>query len=128
MDINCYHELLSAARLLLAEYRDSGRFFLGPTPPKTRPGGDNPKGELQTLLARRGEGLPTYTVTNVETNMFLATVYFSGVHVTGHPCQTKKAAEKAAAAVALKQISGWKRKQLGHEERKLTKKRNKENQ
>ncbi|KAL8224368.1 hypothetical protein R6Q57_019843 [Mikania cordata] len=127
MDIHTHHELLSAVRLLLPEDKCNGRFMFNrqalyddskpyiasataPQPPVSRiacgPGGDNPKGQLQTLLTRAGCAAPTYRTTQLANNQFRSICEFNGMQIMGHPCQTKKQAEKDAAAEALDRLTG----------------------
>lgn len=116
--MSIHHDLLSAVRILVSEDQSKGSFVYGrqvlkPTDiPITKthptmvsriesgPGGDNSKGQLQTLLARRGHAAPVYTTTQLN-NQFKATVEFNGMQITGRPCSNKKSAEKDAAAEAL---------------------------
>ncbi|KAK9060030.1 hypothetical protein SSX86_020734 [Deinandra increscens subsp. villosa] len=124
MDIHTHHELLSAIRLLLPEDKCNGKFVFNrqvlykdskpyiasvPPPPVSRaesgPGGDNPKSQLQTLLTRAGCATPTYRTTQLPNSQFRSTCEFNGMQIMGHPCQTKKQAEKDAAAEALDRLT-----------------------
>ncbi|XP_076923997.1 DExH-box ATP-dependent RNA helicase DExH5, mitochondrial-like isoform X2 [Bidens hawaiensis] len=126
MDIHTHHELLSAIRLLLPEDKCNGKFVFNrqvlydskpfiasvppPQPPISRidsgPGGDNSKGQLQTLLTRAGCPPPTYQTTQLPDNQFRSICEFNGMQVMGHPCHNKKQAEKDAAAEALERLTG----------------------
>lgn len=127
MDIHTHHELLSAIRLLLPEDKCNGKFVFNrqvlyndskpyvalvppPQPPISRvesgPGGDNSKGQLQTLLTRAGCPPPTYRTTQLPDNQFRSICEFNGMQVMGHPCHNKKQAEKDAAAEALERLTG----------------------
>ncbi|XP_021985954.1 DExH-box ATP-dependent RNA helicase DExH5, mitochondrial-like [Helianthus annuus] len=127
MDIHTHHELLSAIRLLLPEDKCNGKFVFdrqvlykdskpyiasvpAPAPPASRlesgPGGDNPKGQLQTLLMRAGCPAPTYRTTQLSDNQFRSICEFNGMQIMGHPCHNKKQAEKDAAAEALERLTG----------------------
>ncbi|KAI3696242.1 hypothetical protein L1987_79253 [Smallanthus sonchifolius] len=126
MDIHTHHDLLSAIRLLLPENKCNGKFVFNrqvlykdskpyiasvppPPPPVSRiesgPGGDNSKGQLQTLLTRAGCAAPTYRTTQLPNNQFRSICEFNGMQIMGHPCQTKKQAEKDAAAEALDRLT-----------------------
>ncbi|KAK7289786.1 hypothetical protein RIF29_03730 [Crotalaria pallida] len=118
MGIHSFHELLSAVRLLISDDTCEGRFVFGcqilqPSKPsamasqpalvsrtESGPGGDNSKGQLQTVLTRAGFAPPIYKTKQLN-NQFQATVEFNGVQITGQPCNNKKTAEKDAAAEAL---------------------------
>ncbi|XP_023541029.1 DExH-box ATP-dependent RNA helicase DExH5, mitochondrial-like [Cucurbita pepo subsp. pepo] len=133
MDLHSHHELLSAVRLLISEDQCEGRFvfarqiFQQPSMASTtlaaaptsvsrtesRPGGDNSKSQLQTLLTRAGYAAPTYKTMQLKNNQFRATVEFNGLQIMGQPCTNKKNAEKDAAAEALECLMGGTR--LGHE-------------
>ena len=133
MDLHSHHELLSAVRLLISEDQCEGRFVFGrqifqqpsmasttlaaaPTSvsrTESRPGGDNSKSQLQTLLTRAGYAAPTYKTMQLKNNQFRATVEFNGLQIMGQPCTNKKNAEKDAAAEALECLMGGTR--LGHE-------------
>ncbi|KAF5777335.1 putative RNA helicase [Helianthus annuus] len=127
MDIHTHHELLSAIRLLLPEDKCNGKFVFNrqvlykdskpyiasvpaPAPPASRlesgPGGDNPKGQLQTLLTRAGCPAPTYRTSQLPDNQFRSICEFNGMQIMGHPCHNKKQAEKDAAAEALERLTG----------------------
>lgn len=119
MCIYSFHTLLSATRLLIQEDRCEGRFVLQRPvlqPPKPTiielqsnlvcrsgndSGGENSKGQLQTLLTRAGHAAPFYKTIQLTNNQFQATVQFNGLEVVGKPCNNKKQAEKDAAAMAL---------------------------
>lgn len=126
MDIHTHHELLSAIRLLLPEDKCNGRFVFNrqvlykdskpyiasvPTPPpptsriESGPGGDNSKGQLQTLLTRAGCPAPTYRTDQLPNNQFRSICEFNGMQIMGRPFQTKKQAEKDAAAEALDRLT-----------------------
>ncbi|KAJ9554205.1 hypothetical protein OSB04_018250 [Centaurea solstitialis] len=131
MDLHSYHELLSAVRLLLPGDQCNGRFVFNrqvlynhnskpyiasvppPPPPVSRvesgPGGDNPKSQLQTLLARAGYPVPIYRTDQLSNNQFRSVCEFNGMQIMGHPCHNKKQAEKDAAAEALERLMGGNR-------------------
>ncbi|XVF84733.1 hypothetical protein PTKIN_Ptkin17bG0061900 [Pterospermum kingtungense] len=131
MVLHIHHELISAVRLLISEDRCDGRFVFGrrdfkpskmavmsPQPTfvsstHSGPGGDNSKSQLQTLLARAGYVAPTYRTKQLKNNQFRATVEFNGMQIMGQPCNSKKSAEKDAAAEALQWLMGC--TQTGHE-------------
>ncbi|CAL0318438.1 unnamed protein product [Lupinus luteus] len=130
MGIYSFHELLSAVRLLISDEKCEGRFVFGcqiikPSQPsmmtlqpvlvsrtESGPGGDNSKGQLQTLLTRAGLAAPVYKTMQLN-NQFRSTVEFNGVQITGQPCNNKKTAEKDAAAEALVWLMN--RRHTGHE-------------
>ncbi|KAA0058112.1 DExH-box ATP-dependent RNA helicase DExH3 [Cucumis melo var. makuwa] len=117
-----HNELLSALRLLISEDRCEGRFVFGrhmpvpskkaitDSPPRQKHGdgggGDNSKGQLQTLLVRAGHETPTYKTKQLKNNQFRSTVIFNGLNFVGQPCGSKKLAEKDAAAEALLWLQG----------------------
>ncbi|PKI60012.1 hypothetical protein CRG98_019600 [Punica granatum] len=121
-DIQSCSNLLMAARMLISEDQCEGRFIFGRTVPKRvskretlenpfakvkrDAGDDNAKNELQTLLLRAGHDVPTYKTKPLSNNQFRSTVIFNGLNFTGHPCSSKKAAEKDAAAQALLFLKG----------------------
>ncbi|KAL1803374.1 hypothetical protein ACET3Z_032021 [Daucus carota] len=133
MDLHAHHALLSAMRLLLAEDQCGGRFVFNravtqnPSKPmvtvvepqsmvsrtESGPGGDNSKSQLQTLLTRAGHSAPIYKSNQLDNNQFQSTVEFNGMQIMGRPCNTKKQAEKDAAAEALQLLLG--KKQMGRE-------------
>lgn len=120
MGIEVQNELLLAVRLLVSEDRCEGRFVFGrqiPAPSKksakvalpemvSKGGGDNPKTDLQTVLARAGHGAPAYKTKQLKNNQFRSTVIFNGLNFVGQPCGNKKLAEKDAAAEALLWLRG----------------------
>ncbi|XP_052726074.1 DExH-box ATP-dependent RNA helicase DExH5, mitochondrial isoform X4 [Vigna angularis] len=121
MSIHSFHELLFAIRLLICNEKCEGKFvyscqLLKPSMMTLQqalvsrttsgPGGDNTKGQLQTLLTRAGYGAPFYTTTQLKNNQFRATVEFNGVQIMGQPYSNKKNAEKDAAAEALQWLMG----------------------
>ncbi|KAL9324999.1 hypothetical protein ACSQ67_005644 [Phaseolus vulgaris] len=121
MSIHSFHELLFAIRLLICTDKCEGRFvfscqLLKPSMMALQqtlvsrtdsgPGGDNTKGQLQTLLTRAGYGAPFYTTKQLKNNEFRATVEFNGVQIMGQPYSNKKNAEKDAAAEALQWLMG----------------------
>ncbi|KAK7348858.1 hypothetical protein VNO80_23591 [Phaseolus coccineus] len=129
MSIHSFHELLFAIRLLICNDKCEGRFvfscqLLKPSMMALQqalvsrtdsgPGGDNTKGQLQTLLTRAGYGAPFYTTKQLKNNEFRATVEFNGVQIMGQPYSNKKNAEKDAAAEALQWLMG--RIQTGNED------------
>lgn len=113
-----------AIRLLVSEDQCEGRFVFGRQLPaqsekatKERQasklsgngagdGGDNSKNQLQTLLARAGHGAPDYKTKQLKNNQFRSTVIFNGLNFVGQPCNSKKLAEKDAAAEALLWLKG----------------------
>ncbi|KAK7280406.1 hypothetical protein RJT34_25470 [Clitoria ternatea] len=131
MSIHLFHNLLSAVRLLISNYKCEGRFVFGrqvikplkqsmvashPTlvsRTESGPGGDNSKSQLQTLLTRAGYAAPIYKTKQLKNNQFRATVEFNGMQIMGQPCNNKKSAEKDAAAEALQWLMGG--KQTGRE-------------
>lgn len=126
MGIEVQNELLLAVRLLVSEDRCEGRFVFGrqiPAPSKksakvalpemvskggmvSKSGVDNPKTDLQTVLARAGHGAPAYKTKQLKNNQFRSTVIFNGLNFVGQPCGNKKLAEKDAAAEALLWLRG----------------------
>ncbi|OIW15110.1 hypothetical protein TanjilG_08597 [Lupinus angustifolius] len=130
MGIHSFHELLSAVRLLISDDKCEGRFVFGcqilkPSQPsmmtlqpvlvsrtESGPGGDNSKGQLQTVLTRAGLAAPVYKTMQLN-NQFRSTVEFNGVQITGQPCNNKKTAEKDAAAEALVYLMN--KRHTGHE-------------
>lgn len=116
--MQCYNELLTAVRLLISEDRCEGRFVFGRqaltssdkpkkgSQEKQDSGVDNPKGDLQTLLARAGQQEPPSYKTSQLGNKFRSTVRFSDLDFVGRPCGSKKEAEKDAAAEALSWLTG----------------------
>ncbi|KAK4414219.1 DExH-box ATP-dependent RNA helicase DExH3 [Sesamum alatum] len=116
LDIQCHEDLLRAVRLLVTEDQCEGRFVFGrqiPTSSKktknsvlANGGGDNAKTHLQTLLARAGHQPPSYKTNQLKNNKFRSTVVFNGLDFVGQPCGSKKEAEKAAAAEALRWLTG----------------------
>nr|XP_043627673.1 DExH-box ATP-dependent RNA helicase DExH5, mitochondrial-like isoform X2 [Erigeron canadensis] len=134
MDLHTHHELISAVRLLLPGDKCHGSFvfnrqvlynnsipYIGSAPPpppvvsrvESGPGGDNSKGQLQTLLTRAGHSIPSYRTTQLANNQFRSVCEFNGMQFMGRPCQTKKQAEKDAAAEALDRLMS--NKQAGHD-------------
>lgn len=125
MDLHTHHELISAVRLLIPVDKCTGGFVYNrqvlynnskpyiatvPPPPvvsriESGPGGDNSKGQLQTLLTRAGLAPPNYRTTQLS-NQFRSICEFNGMQFVGHPCQNKKQAEKDAAAEALDKLTG----------------------
>ncbi|XP_029125499.1 DExH-box ATP-dependent RNA helicase DExH5, mitochondrial isoform X2 [Cajanus cajan] len=129
MSIHSFHELLFAIRLLICNDKCEGRFVFSSQLLKpsmmaleqklvsrtdSGPGGDNSKGQLQTLLTRAGYGAPFYITKQLKNNQFQATVEFNGVQIMGHPYNNKKNAEKDAAAEALQWLMD--RRQTGNED------------
>ncbi|KAK4486617.1 hypothetical protein RD792_006868 [Penstemon davidsonii] len=119
LDIQCHHELLTAVRLLVSKDQCEGRFVFGRQVPasskktkkeiKQSSGNgnvDNMKSHLQTLLNRAGHQAPSYKTTQLKNNKFRSTVVFNGLDFVGHPCGSKKEAEKDAAAEALRWLTG----------------------
>lgn len=124
MDMQAYHELLSAIRSLVSEDGCDGRFVFGPqvlrpietsagsTQPtlfsrtESGPGGDNTKSQLQTILTRAGSAAPMYKTKQLKNNKFQATVEFNERQIMGQPCSNKKSAEKDAAAEAIQWLMG----------------------
>lgn len=123
LDIHTNNELLSAVRLLVSEDDCSGRFVYGRQLPKsskqaikeTSPsallrsggaGGDNSKSRLQTVLVRAGHQAPVYTIKQLKNNKFRAVVIFNELQFEGQSCNSKKLAEKDAAAKALEWLMG----------------------
>ncbi|KAM7268166.1 hypothetical protein ACFE04_010332 [Oxalis oulophora] len=118
MDMQAHNELLQAIRLLVSEDRCEGRFVFGrqlPSPSKKASkeksisgggGGDNSKTQLQTVLQRAGHDAPTYKSKQLKNNKFCCTVYFNNMSFTGQPSNSKKLAEKDAAAEALEWLKG----------------------
>lgn len=110
--------LLSAVRLLVSEDPCDGRFVFGRQelkPSKSLAllsktaagsGGENAKNQLQTLLSRAGHGTPSYKTKMLKNNQFRAAVEFNGMQFIGQPCNSKKLAEKDAAAEALQWLTG----------------------
>ncbi|KAL2344743.1 hypothetical protein Fmac_006028 [Flemingia macrophylla] len=128
MSIHLFHELLFAIWLLIGNDKCEGRFVYCSRLLKSSmmalqqalvsrtdsgPGGDNSKGQLQTLLARAGYGAPFYTTKQLKNGQFRAAVEFNGVQITGQPFNKKKNAEKDAAAEALRWLMD--RRQRGNE-------------
>lgn len=134
MSIHWYHDLLYAVRLLISNDKCEGKFVFGrqilkpskksimmashPHPTlvsraECGPGGDNSKSQLQTLLTRAGYTAPSYMTKQLKNNQFQATVEFNGMQIMGQPCNSKKSAEKDAAAEALQWLVGG--KQTGRE-------------
>lgn len=116
-DIHSHNELLSAVRLLVSEDNCDGRFVYGhqvlpqlkkETKSKSGDGagGDNSKNQLQTFLSRAGHQLPTYKTQELRNNQFRSTVIFNGLDFVGQPCNSKKLAEKSAAAEAILWLKG----------------------
>ncbi|RDX87994.1 DExH-box ATP-dependent RNA helicase DExH5, mitochondrial, partial [Mucuna pruriens] len=129
MSIHSFHELLFAIRLLICDDKCEGRFVFTfqllkssrmalqqtlVSRTDSRPGGDNSKSQLQTLLARAGYGAPFYLTKQLKNNQFQATVEFNGVQIMGQPYNNKKNAEKDAATEALQWLMN--RRQTGNEE------------
>lgn len=128
MDLHTHHALLSAMWLLLAEDQCGGRFVFNrlviqnPSKPsvtvvepqymvsrtESGPGGDNPKSQLQTVLARAGHSAPIYKSKQLDNSLFQSTVEFNGMQIMGKPFNVKKHAEKDAAAEALQCLMGEK--------------------
>ncbi|KAL6281639.1 hypothetical protein ACE6H2_018520 [Prunus campanulata] len=124
LDMQSHTHLLSALRLLVSEDQCEGRFVFGrkvPVPSKKatkeiKPGtltvGDkggpnnNSKNQLQTLLVRAGHDAPTYKTKQLKNNQFCSTVIFNGLNFVGQPCNSKKQAEKDAAAEAVLWLKG----------------------
>lgn len=123
LDIQSQSDLLSAVRLLVSGDQCEGRFVFGrqvPEPVKEasketvprilkasdKVGGNNSKSQLQTLLARAGHEAPTYKTKQLKNNQFRSTVIFNGLDFAGHPCSSKKLAEKDAAYEALLWLKG----------------------
>lgn len=120
LDMESHRELLMATRLLVSEDQCEGRFVFGrklPAPSEKKSkvskngdfaggGHDNSKNELQTLLARGGHGAPAYKTRQLKNNQFRSTLIFSGLNFVGQPCNSKKLAEKDAAAEALVWLKG----------------------
>ncbi|KAL7132403.1 hypothetical protein ABFS83_12G071400 [Erythranthe nasuta] len=124
MGIHSYHALMSAIRLLISEDRSAGKFVFNrqlldpskqpiiaqePTLIQNResgPGGDNAKGQLQTLLTRAGYALPSYKTKQLTNKQFQTSLELNGMLITGQPCSNKKQAEKEAAAAALQWLLG----------------------
>lgn len=125
LDMKNHNELLLAIRLLISEDQSDGKFVFGrqlPSPSKKATkgtlllgphsnssdgvGGDNSKNQLQTLLARAGHGVPSYKTTQLKNNKFRSTVVVNGLNFVGQPCNSKKLAEKDAAAQALEWLMG----------------------
>ncbi|TKY51501.1 ATP-dependent RNA helicase DHX36 isoform X2 [Spatholobus suberectus] len=69
-------------------------------------GGDNSKNQLQTFLNRAGHESPTYKTKQLKNNQFCSTVIFNGLNFVGQSCNSKKLAEKSAAAEALLCLKG----------------------
>ncbi|VFQ97844.1 unnamed protein product [Cuscuta campestris] len=130
IDIGNHDELMSAVRMLVSEDACEGRFVFGRnnkqesaikskrdveagTVSKKGSGGDNPKSQLQTLLARAGYEAPIYKTKQLNNNQFRAAVMFNGMQFVGHPCRCKKEAEKTAAAEAVQWFTAIKSKQDG---------------
>ncbi|EEF41979.1 ATP-dependent RNA helicase, putative [Ricinus communis] len=76
LDIQSHNELLMAIRLLVSEDQCEGH------------------------------GPPTYKTKQLKNNQFRSTVIFNGLNFVGQPCNTKKLAEKDAAAEALLWLKG----------------------
>lgn len=121
LDLQSQSELFSAVRLLVSEDQCEGRFVFGrqvPTFSKKAKklaesgtlskdgGGENSKSHLQTLLARAGHGAPTYKTGQMKNNTFRSKVIFNGLDFVGRPRNSKKEAEKDAAAEALRWLTG----------------------
>ncbi|KAG0493451.1 hypothetical protein HPP92_004445 [Vanilla planifolia] len=106
MDTQTWEELLQAIRLLASSDPCSGRFVFGRQEIKPKKiktllpastgdiGGDNPKGQLQTLLTRAGHDNPTYKTKQLNNNQFKAMVEFNGMQFISQSCGNKKLAEK----------------------------------
>ncbi|XP_052107952.1 DExH-box ATP-dependent RNA helicase DExH5, mitochondrial isoform X2 [Arachis duranensis] len=140
MGIHLFHELLSAVRLLISEDKCKGRFVFScqvikPSKPSVMtlqpalvsrtdsgPGGDNSKGQLQTLLARAGCAAPIYKTMQIQNNQFRAAVEFNGIQIMGQPCHNKKTAEKDAAAEALQWLMGKRQAENEHMDHNAVKK------
>nr|XP_027191950.1 uncharacterized protein LOC101508252 isoform X1 [Cicer arietinum]XP_027191951.1 uncharacterized protein LOC101508252 isoform X1 [Cicer arietinum] len=111
-DSQSQNELLSAVRLLVFEDHCDGRFVYGPQIKATNSKsgveveGDNSKNQLQTFLNRARHGLPTYKTQQPKNNQFRSTVIFNGLDFVGQPCNSKKLAEKSAAAEAMLWLKG----------------------
>ncbi|XP_058091802.1 DExH-box ATP-dependent RNA helicase DExH3-like [Magnolia sinica] len=117
-DIHVNEQLLSAVRLLVSEDPCEGKFVFGrqelkpsksPLPltrSSTGSGGDNPKSHLQTLLVRAGHEAPRYKTKQLKNNQFRAMAEFNGMQFVGQPCNSKKLAEKDAAAEAVEWLTG----------------------
>ncbi|KAM5570489.1 DExH-box ATP-dependent RNA helicase DExH3 [Rosa sericea] len=125
LDMQSHTNLLSALRLLVSEDRCDGRFVFGrkmPVPSKKitkelgpgtlrvgdngKSGGNNSKSQLQTLLVRAGHEAPTYKTKQLKNNQFRSTVIFNGLNFVGQPSNSKKQAEKEAAAEAVLWLKG----------------------
>ncbi|XP_050379007.1 DExH-box ATP-dependent RNA helicase DExH3 [Argentina anserina] len=124
-DMQSHNYFLSALRLLVSEDRCDGRFVYGrkmPVPSKKiqkeigpgtmrvhnngNSGGNNSKTLLQTLLVRAGHEAPTYKTKQLKNNQFRSTVIFNGLNFVGEPRNSKKEAEKDAAAEAVLWLKG----------------------
>ncbi|XP_004301269.1 PREDICTED: ATP-dependent RNA helicase DHX36 [Fragaria vesca subsp. vesca] len=124
-DMQSHNNLLAALRLLVSEDRCDGRFVYGrkmPVPSKKitkeigpgtlrvrdngNSGGNNSKSQLQTLLVRVGHEAPTYKTKQLKNNQFCSTVIFNGLNFVGEPRNSKKEAEKEAAAEAVLWLKG----------------------
>ena len=123
LDVHTNNELLTAVRLLVSEDDCLGRFVFGrqlPKPSKKQAtketstsallrsggGGDNAKGRLQAVLVRAGHQAPLYKTRQVKNNTFRSAVIFNELQFVGEPCNSKKSAEKDAAAKALEWLMG----------------------
>ncbi|TQD90674.1 hypothetical protein C1H46_023821 [Malus baccata] len=124
LDMQSHTSLLSALRLLVSEDQCEGRFVFGrkvPVPSKKATqekvpklkgtmkkvaGNNNYKNHLQTLLTRAGHDAPTYKTKPSKNNQFRSTVIFNGLNFVGKPCNSKKEAEKDAAAEAVLWLKG----------------------
>ncbi|KAL6175637.1 hypothetical protein ACLB2K_052276 [Fragaria x ananassa] len=124
-DMQSHNNLLAALRLLVSEDRCDGRFVYGrkmPVPSKKitkeigsgtlrvrdngNSGGNNSKSRLQTLLVKAGHEAPTYKTKQLKNNQFRSTVIFNGLNFVGEPRNSKKEAEKEAAAEAVLWLKG----------------------
>lgn len=117
-DILANGNILSAVRLLVSEDHCEGKFVFGRQELKPSKllavlskaaagsGAENAKNQLQTLLSRAGHGAPVYKTKSLKTNQFRAAVEFNGMQFIGQPCNSKKLAEKDAAAEALQWLTG----------------------
>lgn len=117
-DILANEIILSAVRLLVSQDPCGGKFVFGRLelkPSKSLAvlskaaagsGAENAKNQLQTLLSRAGHGTPVYKTKLLKNNQFIAAVEFNGMQFIGHQCNSKKLAEKDAAAKALQWLTG----------------------
>lgn len=122
LDIHSHNELLSAIRLLVSEDQCDGRFVFNRQVSKKAVkelspkelsrsgggggGGDNSKSQLQTMLSRIGHQPPIYKTRQLKNNLYRSTVSFNGLDFVGHPCSSKKEAEKDAAGEAIQWLTG----------------------